>query len=128
MGPIFTPPVVSSIDGPLGTLMAPATGGGTNWPGGAYDPENNMVYVVSNSSVTSLAVVPPYPGQSDMAYIQGSALSGPRTSGGAGSSAGGGRTEFDAAQRAGCPGFSSLATVRDACELPRQRSFVLAAA
>ena len=100
MGPIFTPPVVSSIDGPLGTLMAPATGGGTNWPGGAYDPENNMVYVVSNSSVTSLAVVPPYPGQSDMAYIQGSALSGPRTSGGAGSSAGGGRTEFDAAQRA----------------------------
>ena len=100
MGPIFTPPVVSSIDGPLGTLMAPATGGGTNWPGGAYDPENNMVYVVSNSSVTSLAVVPPYPGQSDMTYIQGSALSGPRTSGGAGSSAGGGRTEFDAAQRA----------------------------
>ena len=100
MGPIFTPPVVSSIDGPLGTLMAPATGGGTNWPGGAYDPENNMVYVVSNSSVTSLAVVPPYPGQSDMAYIQGSALSGPRTSGGAGSSAGGGRTEFDAVQRA----------------------------
>ena len=100
MGPIFTPPVVSSIDGPLGTLMAPATGGGTNWPGGAYDPESNMVYVVSNSSVTSLAVVPPYPGQSDMAYIQGSALSGPRTSGGAGSSAGGGRTEFDAAQRA----------------------------
>ena len=99
MGPIFTPPVVSDIDGPLGTLMAPATGGGTNWPGGAYDPETNTVYVVSNSSVTSLAVVPPYPGQSDMAYIQGSATSGPRTSGGAGSSAGGGRTEFGASQR-----------------------------
>ena len=99
LGPIFTPPVVSDINGPLGTLMAPATGGGTNWPGGAYDPETNTVYVVSNSSVTSLAVVPPYPGQSDMAYIQGSAISGPRTSGGAGSSAGGGRTEFSASQR-----------------------------
>ena len=99
MGPIFTPPVVSSIDGPLGTLMAPATGGGTNWPGGSYDPETNILYVISNSSVTSLAVVPPYPGQSDMAYIQGNALSGPRTSGGAGSSAGGGRTEFSVAQR-----------------------------
>ncbi len=99
MGPIFTPPVVSNIDGPLGTLMAPATGGGTNWPGGSYDPETNILYVVSNSSVTSLAVVPPYSGQSDMAYIQGNALSGPRTSGGAGSSAGGGRTEFTAAQR-----------------------------
>ena len=99
MGPIFTPPVVSNIDGPLGTLMAPATGGGTNWPGGSYDPETNTVFVVSNSSVTSLAVVPPYPGQSDMAYIQGSAVSGPRTSGGAGSSAGGGRTEFNVSQR-----------------------------
>jgi quinoprotein glucose dehydrogenase len=98
MGPIFTPPVASNINGPLGTLMAPATGGGTNWPGGSYDPETNILYVVSNSSVASLAVVPPYPGQSDMAYIQGSALTGPRTSGGAGSSAGGGRTEFNASQ------------------------------
>ena len=99
MGPLFTPPVVSNIDGPLGTLMAPATGGGTNWPGGSYDPETNMLYVISNSSVVSLAVVEPYPGQSDMAYIQGNAISGPRTSGGAGSSAGGGRTEFSATQR-----------------------------
>ena len=100
LGPIFTPPVVSNIDGPLGILMAPATGGGTNWPGGSYDPETNFLYVSSNSSVTGLAVVPPYPGQSDMAYIQGNAASGPRTSGGAGSSAGGGRTEFNAGQQA----------------------------
>lgn len=99
LGPLFTPPVVSNIDGPLGTLMAPATGGGTNWPGGSYDPETKILYVSSNSSVTSLGVVAPYPGQSDMAYIQGSATTGPRTSGGAGSSAGGGRTEFEAAQR-----------------------------
>lgn len=99
MGPLFTPPVVSNIDGPLGTLMAPAAGGGTNWPGGSYDPETNMFYVSSNSSVGSLAVVPPYPGQSDMAYIQGSATTGPRTSGGAGSSAGGGRTELENVQR-----------------------------
>ena len=99
LGPIFTPPVVSNIDGPLGILMAPATGGGTNWPGGSYDPETNILYVSSNSSVTGLAVVPPYPGQSDMAYIQGNAATGPRTSGGAGSSVGGGRTEFSPAQR-----------------------------
>ncbi|MEX0901258.1 MAG: pyrroloquinoline quinone-dependent dehydrogenase [Pseudohongiellaceae bacterium] len=99
MGPLFTPPVVSHIDGPLGTLMAPATGGGTNWPGGSFDPETNILYVSSNSSVTSLGVVPPYPGQSDMAYIQGNAATGPRTSAGAGSAAGGGRAEFDAAAR-----------------------------
>ncbi len=99
MGPIFTPPVVSNIDGPLGTLMAPSTGGGTNWPGGSFDPETSILYVSSNSSVTSLGLVPPYPGQSDMAYIQGNASTGPRTSGGAGSSAGGGRTEFAVAAR-----------------------------
>ena len=99
LGPIFTPPVVSNIDGPLGILMAPATGGGTNWPGGSYDPETNILYVSSSSSVVGLAVVPPYPGQSDMAYIQGNAATGPRTSGGAGSAAGGGRTEFQVAAR-----------------------------
>ena len=100
MGPLFTPPVVSNINGPLGTLIAPATGGGTNWPGGSFDPETKILYVHSNSSVASLGVVPPFPGQSDMAYIQGSAATGPRTSGGAGSSADGGRVEFAAGQAA----------------------------
>ena len=99
MGPLYTPAVVSHIDGPLGTLMVPSIAGGTNWPGGSFDPETNMLYVFSNSGVSGLGVVPPYPGQSDMAYIQGNAATGPRTSGGAGSAASGGRTEFTAAQR-----------------------------
>lgn len=85
MGPLFTPPVVSNIDGPLGTLFAPSTGGGTNWPGGSFDPENNILFVSSSSSVNSIGLVPPYPGQSEMAYIQGSVISGPRISAGAGS-------------------------------------------
>lgn len=99
LGPIFTPPSVSRLDGPLGTLMAPAQGGGTNWPGGSYDPETQVLYVSSNSSLGSLGLMPPYPGQSDMAYIQGNAVTGPRTSGGAGSSAGGGRTSFSVPPR-----------------------------
>lgn len=94
LGPLFTPPVVSKIDGPLGTLMAPSTGGGTNWPGGSYDPENQIVYVSSSRSVGAIGLVPPYAGQSDMAYIQGNAATGPRTSLGAGSAAGGGQAEF----------------------------------
>jgi quinoprotein glucose dehydrogenase len=101
VGPIFTPPVVSKIEGPLGTLMAPSQDGGTNWPGGSFDPETNILYVSSSGTVISLGLVPPYPGQSDMPFIQGNAVTGPRTTGGAGSSAGGGRTEFQAlAQRA----------------------------
>ena len=94
MGPLFTPPVVSNINGPLGTLIAPSQDGGTNWQGGSFDPETNILYVASGSTVVSKAVVPPYSGQSEMAYIEGNAVTGPRTTGGSGSAAGGGRSEF----------------------------------
>jgi quinoprotein glucose dehydrogenase len=100
MGPLFTPPVVSNVDGPLGTLMAPAQTGGSNWPGGSFDPETNILYVASISTVISKGLTPPYPGQSEMAYIEGNAVSGPRTSGGSGSAAGGGRSVFEGAERA----------------------------
>jgi len=99
MGPLFTPPVVSSIDGPLGTLMVPSQDGGTNWQGGSFDPETHILYVASASTVISKAVVPPYPGQSEMAYIEGNAVTGPRTTGGSGSAAGGGRSEFRPTER-----------------------------
>jgi len=36
MGRIFSPPVVSKLEGPLGMLVSPANLGGSNWPGGAY--------------------------------------------------------------------------------------------
>jgi quinoprotein glucose dehydrogenase len=98
LGPIFTPPVVSRIEGPLGTLMAPATSGGTNWQGGSFDPETNILYVASSGSVISLGLTPPYPGQSEMAYVQGNALTGPRTSGGSGSGVGGARSAFEPAE------------------------------
>jgi quinoprotein glucose dehydrogenase len=99
MGPLFTPPVVSNINGPLGTLMVPSQDGGTNWQGGSFDPETGILYVASGSTVISKAVVPPYPGQSEMAYIEGNAVTGPRTTGGSGSAAGGGRSEFRPAER-----------------------------
>ncbi len=57
MGPLFTPPVVSNINGPLGTLMVPSQDGGTNWQGGSFDPETNILYVASGSTVVSKAVV-----------------------------------------------------------------------
>ena len=42
IGPLFTPPVVSKAEGPLGTIISPGAQGGTNWPGGAYDPETHI--------------------------------------------------------------------------------------
>ena len=90
MGPIFTPPVLSKVGGPLATLSRAQAG--TNWFGGSYDPETHTVYVFSSGAIGSYGLVPPNPGQSDMEYVQGNAESGARTTGGAGSSAGGGRT------------------------------------
>jgi quinoprotein glucose dehydrogenase len=76
MGPIFTPPVVSSLDGPLGTLQVPADVGGANWPGGSLDPDTNVLYIHSHSAVYVNSLVPATPGQSDMGYVAGQARAG----------------------------------------------------
>jgi quinoprotein glucose dehydrogenase len=70
LGPIFTPPVVTGANGLKGTLMLPAPTGGSNWQGGAVDPETGMLYV---SSVTNLSVwgLIKDPKRSSMDYIAG---------------------------------------------------------
>jgi quinoprotein glucose dehydrogenase len=90
MGSLFTPPVVSVRDGPLATLGLPGNLGGTNWPGGSFDPETHMLYVFSQTANGTFGLVPPDSKLSDMNYVQGSALSGARRSLGAGGVAGGG--------------------------------------
>jgi quinoprotein glucose dehydrogenase len=92
MGPIFTPPVVSSLDGPLATLQLPAEVGGANWPGGSFDPDTNFLYVHSHANVYMNALVPANPAQSDMGYVAGQARAGgagARGAGPAGARAGG---------------------------------------
>jgi quinoprotein glucose dehydrogenase len=92
LGPIFTPPVVSKAEGPLATLYMAAAGGGTNWPGGSYDPETHILYVNSQKSPSQLGLTPPRdPSKNDLAYVQGNALTGARTTAGSGSAAGGAR-------------------------------------
>jgi quinoprotein glucose dehydrogenase len=83
MGPIFTPPVVSSLDGPLATLQLPSEVGGANWPGGSFDPDSNFLYVHSHANVYMNAVVPANPAQSDMGYVGGQARAGGPGGGGA---------------------------------------------
>ena len=74
LGPIFTPPVVSKADGPLGTLARGPTNGGSNWPGGAFDPETHTFYVASsNAAAVVLGLVQPTKDRSDMDWIAGSA-------------------------------------------------------
>ncbi len=93
-GPIFTPPVVSKADGPLATLVLPSVLGGTNWPGGSFDPETHRLYVFSQTNISPLGLLPPPSAKvSDMDYVQGSARAGVRRGGGAGSVQGGGAAQ-----------------------------------
>src|SRR5246127_3867522 len=70
LGPVFTPPVESKLDGPLATLTLGTAAGGTNWPGASYDPETHIVYAFAcNACLTPLGLVPPPKEISDMNYV-----------------------------------------------------------
>src|SRR5262249_45931389 len=87
LGPIFTPPVVSTYPGPLGTLILPSVTGGANWQGGAFDPETKLLYVYSVTTINSIGLTPPEGGRSDMGYVRGTA----RAPGAPAATPGGGR-------------------------------------
>jgi quinoprotein glucose dehydrogenase len=64
IGPIYTPAVPYDPNGPVSTLMVM---GGSNWPGGAYDPESHIVYVTASIGVNSMTICR-YPEGSIMPY------------------------------------------------------------
>jgi quinoprotein glucose dehydrogenase len=53
IGPIYTPAVPFDPNGPVSTLMVM---GGSNWPGGAYDPDSRIVYVTASVGVNSMTI------------------------------------------------------------------------
>jgi quinoprotein glucose dehydrogenase len=69
IGPIFTPPVESKVEGPWATLTASLSG--SNWMGGSIDPETGVVYVGSSRGVIGISLVPSGT-RSDVGYISGS--------------------------------------------------------
>ena len=70
IGPIFTPPVESTAEGPWATLVSSLSG--SNWMGGSMDPETGVVYVGSSRGVIGVSVVPSGD-RSDVGYISGRA-------------------------------------------------------
>ncbi len=86
MGPVFTPPVVSRKEGPFASFRS---SGGTNWPGGAFDPETQTLYVPSYTSLVPVALLPsPGPEFSDVRFVVGDARTGVRYIAGPGENAG----------------------------------------
>ena len=89
LGPVFTPPVESKIDGPLATLTLGTASGGTNWPGGSYDPETHTVYAFAcNACLTPIGLVAPPKEISDMNFVAGTAGQEVRVRSGPGENAG----------------------------------------
>jgi quinoprotein glucose dehydrogenase len=72
LGPIYTPPVLSKSPGPLGTLMLGPADGGTNWPGGSFNPQTHTAFLYAcNSCLLSIGLVPPPADLSDLHYVVG---------------------------------------------------------
>jgi len=102
VGPIFTPPPVSRAEGPIASFRS---SGGTNWPGGSYDPETHIAYVPSFTSFPILGLLPPPNKEfSDLPYVSGNALTGVRYISGPGENVG-----ADAPARTG-PGGATATT------------------
>jgi quinoprotein glucose dehydrogenase len=72
-GVVYNPPMVGNVNGLLGAITMGAANGGTNWPGGGYDPETHTVYAMAaTASIAAESVSPPPPDfGSDLAYQAG---------------------------------------------------------
>jgi quinoprotein glucose dehydrogenase len=68
---LFAPPVVGDINGILGAIQIGNTLGGTNWPGGGFDPESQVVFVhAANAGVSAYSVMH-RPDLGDGQYVSG---------------------------------------------------------
>ena len=90
LGPVFTPPSLSNVNGPLATLTLGTASGGTNWPGASFDPATHIVYAYAcNACLTPIGVIKtPSKDISDMDYVMGTAGQELRIARGPGENAG----------------------------------------
>ncbi|HEY0265795.1 MAG TPA: PQQ-binding-like beta-propeller repeat protein [Rhizomicrobium sp.] len=70
-GGVYEPPTLATRDGSWGTLCAPGFQGGTNWPGGCYDPETHKVFVFAETTVEPGSIVPGDPRFTQFEYVRG---------------------------------------------------------
>ncbi len=80
LGPLYTPPVLSSLEATWGVLNLPGYTGGANWPGGAYDPETHRVFLYSQTTFLSPGSIVPNSNTdiSDFEYVHANPGAGVR--------------------------------------------------
>jgi quinoprotein glucose dehydrogenase len=72
LGPMYLPPVVSKLSGPIAALTHGTLSGGVNWPGSSYDPELHIAFVhACNACMSPLGLVKPPKEFSDLDYVMG---------------------------------------------------------
>ena len=71
-GVVYNPPIVGNVNGLLGAINMGNANGGTNWPGGGYDPDTRTVFAqAAMASIAAESVAPPPPGFSNLEYQAG---------------------------------------------------------
>ena len=58
LGPVFTPAVLSKLEGPLATLGLATGLGSANWAGGSWDPQTHIAYVFSQKAFSVMGLLP----------------------------------------------------------------------
>jgi len=89
----FEPPSLSRADGTWGTLQVPGFTGGTNWPGGCYDPDTHRVFVFTQNVASVVGIIPGDPRHTENAYVRGIAGISPRPASAMGDADGAPRTD-----------------------------------
>jgi len=76
---LYDPLVLSKPEGPYKSLTFATALGGTNWPGGSYDPETHTVFASANQQVVGLGILPVTDKRfSESRYVGGDVLAGLR--------------------------------------------------
>ena len=80
LGGLYAPPSLpNAADGTMGTLTAPSATGGVNWPGGAIDPVDDVLYVATQNLLFRAQVVAGSPNTGVLYHDPRGQAAGPAT-------------------------------------------------
>jgi glucose dehydrogenase len=79
-GPMYTPTTPVVEGGTKGTWIQPGYGGGSNWNGGAFDPDTGMMYVPNRNTAYVASLTKPDPKLTNWDWIRAatSEIAGPQ--------------------------------------------------